>query len=325
MIVSTLASSSQFDQNRIDSKSRSCCCMVRNTISGKTQTIELVKNRDYSILDLCSLLEHPLPKGLSYKFAPAWASIMYEDAAIKGVAYRDGKMVGFLGNKEKVTIDPGKGLQFLKLHSFNQPGFLKFAKKYSSVTNDFTDFRSCHFLRSLTPDDSLFISCLIDIHPHFFRYLSNQVKRNHMICLNAIERCPMILRDLAPSLRDDEEMVRKAVSLDGLLLASASERLRSDKSIVLQAIQNQPSAFKFASIPLQNDKEVTIEAVKGDGFMICYASEEMKANREVVLFAMHQSLFHGLDILRRCPAFAQDQTMNSIALEARRLYFIPYQ
>jgi len=67
------------------------------------------------------------------------------------------------------------------------------------------------------------------------------------------------------ALRNDKEVVLKAVAQDGCALEFASDELRNDKEVVLVAVTQWGYALKYASAALRNDKEVALKAVaRGD-------------------------------------------------------------
>ena len=82
--------------------------------------------------------------------------------------------------------------------------------------------------------------------------------------------------------KDLKSWVYDKVARNGLTLEFASEELRNDKEIVLKAVQNRGSALQYASDELKNDREIVLEAIKFDKEAIQYASEEMKNDPEIV-------------------------------------------
>ncbi len=66
---------------------------------------------------------------------------------------------------------------------------------------------------------------------------------------------PAILEQAPLEVRDDREVVKRALRLDGSALAYASERLRADPEVVGWAMDRDPSAYHYALPPLQLPKD----------------------------------------------------------------------
>ena len=66
----------------------------------------------------------------------------------------------------------------------------------------------------------------------------------------------------------------------------ATEALRDDKELVLKAVTSNGNALEFASDRLKADKEVVLAAVQNAGWVACYASEELRDDKEIILTAV---------------------------------------
>ncbi|MEC7464617.1 MAG: DUF4116 domain-containing protein, partial [Pseudomonadota bacterium] len=62
----------------------------------------------------------------------------------------------------------------------------------------------------------------------------------------------------APHLRDDREVVLKAVKKWGVALKHASPRLRADREVVMAAVKRNSAALKYASKQLCSEFEENI-------------------------------------------------------------------
>ena len=97
-----------------------------------------------------------------------------------------------------------------------------------------------------------------------------------------------ILEYASDDLKNDNEIVQKAVVNNPHNLEHASEDLRNDKEIVLAAVRKDGKVLEFASEDLQNDKEIVLAAVKKDGELWDFASEDLRNDQEIVLAAMEK-------------------------------------
>jgi hypothetical protein len=79
------------------------------------------------------------------------------------------------------------------------------------------------------------------------------------------------------------------VSRLGSSLEYASDRLKNDKEVVMKAILNNPSFIEYASEELQNDMEIMLIAVKDNAENLCYASPSLQNNKKLVLTAFEDS------------------------------------
>ena len=61
---------------------------------------------------------------------------------------------------------------------------------------------------------------------------------------------------VARNFKNDEEVIKNLIKVDGLALKYATLRLRNDKSTVLEAVKQNGLALEFASPTLQRDKDV---------------------------------------------------------------------
>ena len=91
------------------------------------------------------------------------------------------------------------------------------------------------------------------------------------------------VRDAAPEVQADKEVVFAAVAQSGGALKHAAAELRSDREVVLAAVAGDGSALEYASAELRADREVVLAAVAQDGSALAYAAAELKADREIVL------------------------------------------
>ena len=99
------------------------------------------------------------------------------------------------------------------------------------------------------------------------------------------------------SIRDNKELVMKAVSLNGMDLYFASERLRNDVDVVEKAVSQNILALQFANVDLQKQiifggiQEVKKQEDLSDGLNNEYAEDEMTAEDHELYEALIRELF----------------------------------
>ena len=96
--------------------------------------------------------------------------------------------------------------------------------------------------------------------------------------------------------RDQLEVARRrsinAMRGGGITITKTqTDDLRNDTEIVLKAVQTDGMALRWASPPFRGDKRVVMEAVKQNGFALDYASEELKRDTDLI----QEAIKHGLN------------------------------
>lgn len=94
------------------------------------------------------------------------------------------------------------------------------------------------------------------------------------------------LEFVSERLKNNFDVVSRAVSNSGKMLEHASDNLRSDRGVVLCAVKNHGCALKYASKDLQNNKEVCVCALKQDKKAFTYISSNLRGDKEVILTAL---------------------------------------
>ena len=78
-----------------------------------------------------------------------------------------------------------------------------------------------------------------------------------------------------PELQDDTELMRAALSRDGLVLRFASARLCEDRDTVLTSVRQNGLALFYAAEVLRRDHDVVLAAVEQDGNALKYAGGDL--------------------------------------------------
>ena len=89
----------------------------------------------------------------------------------------------------------------------------------------------------------------------------------------------------AGGLRDDEQVVRAAISTDGAAIRYASLAMRDRKELVLQAVSQNWRALRFASAQLRGDLDLVLQALRKNVWAMEYVSPALKANSQAMKVA----------------------------------------
>jgi len=115
-------------------------------------------------------------------------------------------------------------------------------------------------------------------------------------------------------LRDDYNIVLKAVRINGMALEFASKRLQGDRDIVIAALSTFAStSLRFVSPELRSDRDIVMRAVSYYGENLRYASPELKNDYEIVVAAIEPAT-NGNAIL-----YASDNLMKDKRLLIRAI------
>lgn len=151
------------------------------------------------------------------------------------------------------------------------------------------------------------------------RYVGELLKNDRGFILASLERGNILgIQFVSYELRDDYEIIMKAVNAAGIALDYASERLKNNKDIVLAAMRNQAWSLKAASEELRSDATIFLEAIKSDirnlqfassilkndyhfifqgvnmqGVALQHASKDLKQNLDIILAALNENLDAG--------------------------------
>ncbi|EFC47209.1 predicted protein [Naegleria gruberi] len=97
-------------------------------------------------------------------------------------------------------------------------------------------------------------------------------------------------------LNNDLEMMNIAVERNSFFaISSTSNELRNDRELILKAVKLDGWALKWASVELQDDFEIVLEAVKCTGLAFEYASEKLRNNEIITMEAVKtypNALYH---------------------------------
>jgi len=192
--------------------------------------------------------------------------------------------------------------------------FLK-AITHTGLAYVYSELEKCEN-KNFSIDDTIHLSGLkyYLMNTTITEFAGPKILSNKQIMLVALEYDPLALEILDNELKDDDDIVTKAVCKFGYTLGFSSERLRDHKNVVLNAIyatcqENFMEDFtgeeywgemthlewEFISDRLKLDKSIYLEIInntkkyyKGE-FVLNLAPEEIKDNEEVVMAAINKN------------------------------------
>jgi len=97
------------------------------------------------------------------------------------------------------------------------------------------------------------------------------------------------LKSATQEQQSDRAFVLKAVAYDGYNLEYVSEKLRNDKEIVLKAIESFSEVLKFSGESLQNDRAFIKEAIKVNEYVLSDAKEKFQKDSELAFLAVKRN------------------------------------
>ena len=116
-----------------------------------------------------------------------------------------------------------------------------------------------------------------EVEDSIIKYASQNLRNDKDIVLKAIEKNPDALEFASDRLKDDDMVVRRAIlNYNTTALQFASERLKNNFDIVKTAVQMNPEVLQFASKELRNNEDIVKEAVAYDTEYFKFAGDKIK-------------------------------------------------
>lgn len=119
----------------------------------------------------------------------------------------------------------------------------------------------------------------------FFNFQNNKIiPIKYFTKNNAILACSKSGTKLAyvcEELRDDFDVVFKAVKNEGASLIFASRKLKKNKQIVFEAVKNSPNSFQYSDESLRGDEDIIIEALKEPSNISLVKLDQEKLKNEI--------------------------------------------
>ena len=116
-----------------------------------------------------------------------------------------------------------------------------------------------------------------EVEDSIIKYASQNLRNDKDIVLKAIEKNPDALEFASKELQDNDMVVRRAIlNYNTTALQFASDRLKNNFDIVKTAVQMNPEVLKFASKELRNNEDIVKEAVAYDTEYFKFAGDKIK-------------------------------------------------
>ncbi|CAD7975875.1 unnamed protein product [Amoebophrya sp. A25] len=136
----------------------------------------------------------------------------------------------------------------------------------AAVTQNGMTFR---YASQRLKNDPRIVTAAVLQQPYAMRYASVEMRANRSVAFAALDGVDtndlaLLLENLSPELRDDEELVLAIVERSGRLLWAASPRLRGNERVARAAILNYPEAIAFVSRTTPNYSGLAWLAVQQD-------------------------------------------------------------
>lgn len=121
---------------------------------------------------------------------------------------------------------------------------------------------------------------------NILEYCSENLKNDTEVIEKALKQEGGNLNHLNIKQKDNKDIVLMATSTSGHPIKHASDRLKNDRDFVIQVAKISGSILKYMNKQLQDDKELVLIDVKHCGMNIQYASDRLKNDKEVALVAV---------------------------------------
>ena len=134
---------------------------------------------------------------------------------------------------------------------------------------------NCNIFKMLPGDLKIspsFIKKALCIDPKMYSVLNVKLKKNKEIILTALSNANKVLynskltydvfESIPKNMRNDSDIVHKAIELDGSYLRYTNQEWRSDPSIVFMAVKSRPDIIAWAADSLKKDKKFILSIVE---------------------------------------------------------------
>jgi hypothetical protein len=123
----------------------------------------------------------------------------------------------------------------------------------------------------------------LDLHDLIYVRLPNELKTNKQFALAATGRAGKdTLKYFSDTLRDDEEVVLKAVARHEMEMRHASLRLQTSKTFVLDAVSVNGRCIYWVAPEFRSDKEVALAAVRQNAAAFKFLIDTLKADKDIL-------------------------------------------
>lgn len=171
----------------------------------------------------------------------------------------------------------------IRINAQMEKVIVAFIEKYwRRMPTTYADYIPKEFL-----NNKVIVSKLLEKLPHFARNVSESLKDDRELMLNALKNNVEVYVSMSDRLKNDRELALIAVSINGQILSQMNDDFQNDKEIVLAAVKLHGEAFQYASLRLRNDVDVAKVAVLSCAKSYKFIGESLIHNKQLALSAVY--------------------------------------
>lgn len=121
---------------------------------------------------------------------------------------------------------------------------------------------------------------LVAINGRILQYLGNGMRNDEDIVLKAIEYTYRPFEFASIRLKNNEKFLLRAMEINACCLAYAPKSMREDRALVERLMQKTPFVYRYAKGEMENDANLALQAVKGAPQVYDYLDYEMTHRNE---------------------------------------------
>jgi hypothetical protein len=172
-------------------------------------------------------------------------------------------------------------------------------------------------------DDAVYALAMVQRDGHLLKLVAPRLRQDDTILRTAITTTPRTLLKMRLPLRGRRDLVEIAIAQDGSLLAlSFFKNLFShDRTIVLSALKTCPEVFRHAAAPLRADREICLSALRGDPNNYQYLVGDLAQRDPEVLLAAGQTSLSGFQFASETIRDDRKEVLAAVATRGALLEF----
>lgn len=113
-----------------------------------------------------------------------------------------------------------------------------------------------------------------------------KIAKNKELIIETLNYSVIFYQNASEDLKNDLDIVHKAVLLDPYSFQSSSEKCKSDKDLCKEALIRNGNLLEFVSEELKNDRNLVKIAVKQSGESLKFAGQKFRGDKEIVMLSL---------------------------------------
>lgn len=135
------------------------------------------------------------------------------------------------------------------------------------------------------------LKCIYNIKDNSDKYiLIKNYLNNEKIVLEAIKKNVDMYEYISNNLKDNLDIINRAININGYILKFLSYEFRNNKNIVLNCIKTNFNAIQFASKKIKNDEEFILKLIDYKPSIIMYISTNLKNYNDIITIALKKDI-----------------------------------